>query len=365
MQSNITQKLRKIDSTWNKFISQYQFFSDKICSDVDINNTHFIIDLLGYFNDTLDIVFTTKEYSNYTEKFSFTISFLQAIFIQQDFVQEMLEIFDTGINDNTLREDEKYKINRDLRNELIGHPISKNRKNKLISSTFFGYQRNDDEIQYQRYHKDNKFEPEHIAFKITDIQKRHHEFLEKYLNIIVLKLDSLLNDYFVELEKLEKTIEKSDFNTILNNVEVYFESILKNEHCYDKISLSTINARKDEHLRYKNFIDLFYMNLKQKIHFTKGLIKTPANLTSIKNHGDTYYSYALEQIVLRKDGCLDYFNILQIESSNNLIISEKLSNNLIISEELSNMRSNFASHIEYFTSLNLILVELDLILQTQ
>lgn len=53
----------------------------------------------------------------------------------------------------------------------------------LLSSTFFGYQESEDEIQYLLYHRENNFKFESKTFKITDIQERHLQFLETYIDI--------------------------------------------------------------------------------------------------------------------------------------------------------------------------------------
>jgi len=118
MKEKVEDKLDRIADIWNNFIWDYKFCSNKIKFNDEVK-TNYFGDILGYFQDTLDIVFTSKRYSNFTDKFSFTISFLQAVFIQQDFINEMLAIFETGIDDKTLRNDPTYKINREIRNELV------------------------------------------------------------------------------------------------------------------------------------------------------------------------------------------------------------------------------------------------------
>ncbi|GAW90079.1 TPA: hypothetical protein ACT5CK_001136, partial [Flavobacterium psychrophilum] len=124
MKETVEDKLDIIAKIWNNFILEYKVCSSEIKFNDDVK-TNYFGNILGCFKDTFDIIFTTNKYSNYTEKFSFTISFLQAIYIQQDFIQEMLEIFRTGIEKGDLKKDQTYYINRDLRNELIGHPIRK------------------------------------------------------------------------------------------------------------------------------------------------------------------------------------------------------------------------------------------------
>jgi hypothetical protein len=211
MKTAVEDKLNRIADIWNYFILDFKFFSNKIKFNEDVK-TNYFGDILGYFKDTLDIVFTNNKYSNYTDKFSFTISFLQAVYIQQDFIQEMLEIFKTGVDKGGLKKDPTYYINRELRNELVGHPIRKFEDN-LISSTLFSYQEKEDEIQYLRYHKDNNFIFESKTYKIAEIQERHREFLEMNFDVILLKLKSILEEYLSELDKLENVIDKHDFLT--------------------------------------------------------------------------------------------------------------------------------------------------------
>ncbi len=135
MKTTIEDKLDRIADIWNYFIWEYKFCSSKIKFNDDVK-TNYFGDILGYFKDTLDIVFANNsKHSSYTDKFSYAISFLQAIYIQQDFTQELLGIFKTGIEKGNLKYDESYSINRDIRNELIGHPIRKTEipTEKLIS----------------------------------------------------------------------------------------------------------------------------------------------------------------------------------------------------------------------------------------
>ncbi|MEH0154478.1 hypothetical protein V6R21_10060 [Limibacter armeniacum] len=267
MKPEIENKLYKIESLWNHFIWEYKFCSRKIKFNDDVK-TNYLGSILGYFSDTLDLAFSTNKPVSNSDKFSFSMSLLQAIYIHQDFIEELLEIFKTGVNKGDLKEDESYSINRELRNELIGHPIRKF-EGKLISSTLFSYQAKQDEIQYLRYHKDNNFAFECRTVGIVEIQKRHQKFLDKYLDIILSKLNSILNEFLLELDKVEAVKENNDFNTLLKLIELYFESIFTSDFAYDKSSLLRIYNRKNEHLRYQNFIDCFYVDLKDYLEDTR------------------------------------------------------------------------------------------------
>jgi len=398
MKTAVEDKLDRIADIWNYFIWDYKFCSSKIKFNEDVR-TNYFGDILGYFKDTLDIVFSEKKHSNYTDKFSFTISFLQAIYIQQDFTQEMLEIFKTDIDKGKLKQDETYYLNRDLRNELIGHPIRKieiltdsfdskecdscgklltKPKNKLalLSSTLFSYQEKEDEIQYLLYHRDNNFKFENRTFKIADIQKRHSEFLEKYFDVILLKLKSILNEYLSELDKLEKVIEKHDFKTVLKLVELYFEAILKSDFVYEKDSLIKIYERRNEHIRYQNYIDRFYFDLQtsiaEKREFVKDIFERKmVDKSSFENQPlpkiNIVFASSDEPIEEKEPRKETYhYEIGKIATKRNPMdfelfggrLKSKCRDNQLVLNELEHMEKNIYNDIEYYTSLRLICVEL-------
>lgn len=375
MKDDIKFKLDKIADIWNYFIWDYRYCSSKIKFNDDVK-TNYFGDILGYFQDTLEIVFETKKFSTeYSEKFSHTISFLQAIYIQQDFIEELLSIFKTSIEKGHLKNDNLYSINRDLRNELIGHPIRKF-EGKLFSSTLFSYQANEGEIQYLRYHTDNKFQSEKKTYSIKDIQQRHKEFLEKYFDIILRKLKTILDEFVSELDKLENVIINRDFSTVLKLVELYFEAIFENDYLYDKQSLLKIYARKDEHMRYQNFIDRFYKDLKSSIADIKKFVTeiyerekidysqisnvefpqidflfTDSTITkTCKEEQKTTYHYEIGKIATKRNAMdFDFFGGL---------LRRKCENNELVLNELNHMESNIYNEIEYYTSLRLICTEL-------
>jgi hypothetical protein len=376
MKSDIKFKLDKIADIWNYFIWDYRYCSSKKKFNDDVK-TNYFGDILGYFQDTLDIVFKTdKMPSDYAEKFSHTISFLQAIYIQQDFVEEMLSIFKTGIDKGQLKKKPSYAINRELRNELIGHPIRKF-KGKLISSTLFSYQASKNEIQYLRYHIDDNFKFESKTYSILGIQERHKEFLEQYFDIIILNLRAILDEFLKELAKLENVIEKRDFTTVLKLVELYFEAIFKTDYVYDKESLIKIYDRKDEHPRYKNFIDRFYNDLKSSIFEKKSSVteiygRQKIDYSEISNETlpkiEIVFSDSTKAETLSQQVKQTYhYEIGKIATKRNpmdfdffggLLRSKCKDNDLVISE-LNHMERNIDDEIEYYTSLRLICTELN------
>ena len=148
MIEEIEYKLNQIADIWNHFIWEYNFCKKNIRFDLEAK-TNYFGDILGYFQDTNDIIFNYTNPNNQSERFSKQISLLQSIYVQQDFIEELLRLFKLKLNKGNLKKDPNYYINRDLRNELVGHPIRRENGNgKLISSCLFGYNGDSDKITY-------------------------------------------------------------------------------------------------------------------------------------------------------------------------------------------------------------------------
>ena len=124
MKEDIKYKLKQIANIWNDFILDYQFCKSKIKFTPEVK-TNYLGDILGYFEDTFDIIFDQRESNSYSARFSNNISLLQSIYVQQDFIEELLIIFKCGIDKGDLKKNMDYSLNREIRNELVGHPIRK------------------------------------------------------------------------------------------------------------------------------------------------------------------------------------------------------------------------------------------------
>jgi hypothetical protein len=124
MREILDRKRSKISDIWNNYIWEYKFCNSKIKFTNDVKSNYFG-DILNYFSDTFEIIYADKKTESFSENIENSISFLQAIYIQQDFIEELLHIFKCNVNKGILKQDPNYSINRELRNELVGHPIKK------------------------------------------------------------------------------------------------------------------------------------------------------------------------------------------------------------------------------------------------
>jgi hypothetical protein len=60
MKTVVEDKLNRIADIWNYFIWDYKFCSSKIKFNDDVK-TNYFGDILGYFSDTIDIVFSKNK----------------------------------------------------------------------------------------------------------------------------------------------------------------------------------------------------------------------------------------------------------------------------------------------------------------
>ncbi|UXD69158.1 hypothetical protein MUK51_18435 [Sphingobacterium faecium] len=273
MKKEIESKLDKISDAWNSYIFKYEFCFKRLKGNSDLR-TNYFGDLMGYFDDTLDIAFESvpPNREDYTSTFSFNISFLQSLYIQQDFIEELLIIFKTGITKGDLKKNPDYNENRDLRNELVGHPIRKN-KGELISSTLFSYQAKKGVIEYMRYHKENSFNFETKSYNIDDIRRAHFNFLCHYLDKIISSIKKELRVFLKQLNTILNVLKTDSFKQILDVAQNYFEDIFEAEYCFEKETLLHIYEKRDSHPRYQHVIRRFLEYLEESVLETQNDIK--------------------------------------------------------------------------------------------
>ena len=98
MRDVLDKKLDKISNIWNNYIWEYKFCNSKIKFTTDVKSNYFG-DILSYFSDTFNLIYNVKKADTFSDNIESSISFLQAIYIQQDFVEELLYIFNEVLLD--------------------------------------------------------------------------------------------------------------------------------------------------------------------------------------------------------------------------------------------------------------------------
>lgn len=349
-------KLDKITKTWNHYYWNYKVLQKKINFNDEVK-TNYYGDILAYFNDTFSLLYTNENNQFGKNIFHYT-GLLQIIYVQQDLIDELLFIFKLQ---GSLLSDKNP--NREIRNELIGHPIRRNKKgNELISSVMFSNNTSNETLQYLVYSKSNNFKMKVITYDTQTILNNHKVFLNKYFDVILNKICHHLKSYEKGLTEFGKSIENNiTFEKILKQTETAFEYVLKFNHLYTRTYLLECNNRRNEHPRYKFVIDMFLKELLAGINETKNDIsafikekdlgppkynKTPTPeiyfdtviSSKQKKIKKSDYTYELGKLHERHPiFTIDYFK--DVFKTKKKIISE-----------LENMDSNFNNDLEYFSS---------------
>lgn len=369
MNNIVDKKLDRISDIWNHYILEYKFCSSKIKFTTDVKS-NYLGDILSYFSDTLPLIYNSKEESSFTDNVGSSIILLQGIYVQQDLVEELLHIFKCKIEKGDLKKNKNYSINRELRNELVGHPIRKDvkdGKNQLLSSTIFSNDITSDTIAYLRYHVDNNYKFESITHKRQDILQRHTDFLLTCFDIIISKLKNILQQFKKKIEQIEKVVENGLFENILKVVSNSFEYIFRVDYLYKPELLRKVYKLQGKHPRYDVAISTFLDELKESLHekknsidefildkdwgsidFLKEKVEIPEIVIaysdqSVKPIEKKSFHYELSKLVSNDD--FQKFNLFS-----SLIASG--SQNPVVAEELANMELNYSNTLEYYSSYN-------------
>ena len=368
MKPKLQKKLLEISNIWHTFIWKYKScpLQKRFLGDI---KTNYLGDIFGYFEDTLGVIYSNHNTtSNFINNFNKQVGLLQSIYLQQDFIEELLRIFKCNLDKGILKNDSNYSINREIRNELIGHPI-RIISGELISSTLFGYHPPKNSILYLRYHKDNSFEFEAISHNIKDIKARHTIFLNTYFDIILSRAKVFLHEFIDKITHIKMVLNNKSFETVLKLVDLYFNDIFESDNMYDKESLMYIYKKKNSHLRYSNFIQSFYLDIKKSIEETKSYIEsfiTPIKKDKIQqtlNITINYVENISNEIYTKTYQYKTYhYEISKLDSKHDIAyikyiieyLEKVLYYNPVILEELYHMKSNLNNDLEYYCSLKLI-----------
>jgi hypothetical protein len=351
----INESLEKVTDSWNNYFWRNKFCQNHINFTSEIK-TNYYGDILSYFNNTLVLLTDIKPEKEFNKSILQAIGILQLIYTHQDLIDELLYIFKLPRS----TKDDKNP-NRDIRNELIGHPIRRKLKgNELISSVFFGREFKNGTIHYILYTKENNFSGKEVLCTLKSIIDSHQQFLKKHVRIILNKIEKVLRQLQKKLTELEILIHKNvDFYKLLKLVDQYFNSIYKENYLLEREILTTCFEKQQEHPRYKVGINIFLDTLKdyipetiknidelfseEEMHFDK---TSPEVIITYSNEGETNFvpsssnhlHYELSKLFDKHPVYgIDYFK-------------RKFHDDEQIIGELINMENNVNDILEYYSS---------------
>ncbi|WP_320048142.1 hypothetical protein [uncultured Ilyobacter sp.] len=349
----IETKLDKIAEIWNDFILNEEFFQRKINFDSEVE-TNYFGDILHYFYDSLILIkenIPEDDKDSFSASVFYAIGLLQIIFIQHDLVREFFYIFNIDKAEKKEFEKEIKRI-RDLRNELIGHPINRNSKTgELRSTVFWGNRMSKNQIHYLKYtRKDNFKRGIQKEFSITQLIGNQEVVFKKYLNLILLNLKEYLREYLDNISQIEVSLnEGHDFFYLIDKIQNNC-TLLWNKHIiFDKDILLECHTKKIDHPRYENTLEIFrnklnynIVNLRNRVYAN---LDEESKTVSFQNKNREIFKYSEE---------LAHFLVRLFEKrqvkERITSLRDTFSDFPHILEELENMESNTENNTEYYSS---------------
>lgn len=377
----IEKKSTFIRKIWNEYIQNYKFCRSKIKNTVEVQSNYFG-EIINFIDESLPILYEKIiDTSNDHKKLSSVIAFLQTLYIHQDFIEELLAIFKCKIVRGDLDSDPNFKTNRDIRNELVGHPIRKQKiesKLKLISSTILHYHHSQNGvIAYCRYHIDNNYSNEIIRHSQSDILERHELFLIKHLDHIIKKIKEILR--LLKNKYLEINTFREKQNTIAL-INVTIKELIGEANIEEKYFAHTLEglleAEKliNKHIRYQCLIYRYYSHieeiLEEELPKINGILGEEENIITtdqryntlrkrIKINNSNKHKYSSEINTLTRlaprmpQNSDKDWEILYSNVASSLL--KKSNNNRVVQEELKNIKDNKDSSLEFGASFYLLI----------
>lgn len=333
-------KLHLIEDTWRHYIWEYDFFREKLNFN-DGLNTNYVGVIFGYFHDTLPILKNENkknEKNSLENRFLNSIGILQLIYLQQDLISELKKSF--GLTHKI-----DFGTNRELRSELIGHPISRYRDKSLKSFCLFGYNNNElGDITYLKYHKDNNFKFEAKGYFTNDIIENHFEFLNDSFDEILNKNKFLFIEFKKQLNILLNNFNDLGFEKLLVEISKYSNYFFKSNNVFSYENISKFHMLRDFHPRYDYNTRLFLKNIRSSL------------IEDINNINQKYLNKKADIIDNEYENLSCNYSFGKLYSKHPIFgisyFKERFSDDKNIIEELNNMEDNINDDFEYYSSYN-------------
>lgn len=346
---NISEKIDAISNFWVHYACKYQTITKKLNCSEGLNPT-FFADVVEYLKFSSELVF--EKFNPKNGDLLSLIGTLQMMFVQQDLLDEIRTIFHLK---KAIKSD--YML-RQLRNELIGHPISR-QGGKLKSTVLWNGGFDGESIDYVKYASENNFVPEReTLYTVSELLEEHKQFVNKQLDEIINKIKCLVKIYKSQLKQivnLQDDITK--FPIYLRLAQQLFEGVFMHSHAFKPEILQHCYDKMDEHQRYKYVIEYFIKTLRDLAgerleELETGLLPQnrliPADSIVFKWHnqtknlktvkGSNELDYILAKLVERKPVCTpgDLRSYVNEDSAT--------------MSEISHMEKYYQNDMEYFAA---------------
>lgn len=332
------EKLQLIEDTWRHYIWEYNFFRKKLNFNNELD-TNYVGVIFGYFHDTIPILENIKldKKKSLENRFLNSIGILQLIYLQQDLIYELNKSFGLTHKIN-------FGKNRELRNELIGHPISRNKDKSLKSFCLFGFHPNElGDITYLKYHKDNNFKFQASGYFTDEVISNHFLMLNENFDLILKKIKVIISEFRRKSIEILEKIGKIEFKNLVNIINEDFNYFLESDKVFRYERILNCFELIETHKRYKYNVDLFLKNLKSS------LIE---NINNINNK----YLNKKEVIDNEYEDLSSNYSFGKLYDNNPIFgisyFKKTFSEDKKVIEELENMENNIENDFEFYSSYN-------------
>jgi len=252
-------KSKRIRDAWNGFFWEFRVCQRHIRFTSE-ERSNYVGDLLNYFDDTLHHLEKFRVQPDYLSSLYETTAVLQMMFIQQDMIDELVSMLKLGKSSS-----EEKKFIRNIRNELIGHPISRGDNGELVSSVFITGFTEGPLLSYVRYHKSNNYKHNLITHHWKDIFEKHETYLNQFLDRILDRITEILSHYSQTILKLKNGAGQVPFEKLVRWISLVFEIYTTNFPLFDPKNLLDFYNKRESHPRYKLALGLFQDGIGERI----------------------------------------------------------------------------------------------------
>lgn len=271
----------------NDIRRSFEYFDDKANSYVYCNFN--FSDVYQYFRKTFELIdIETEKQISFKDSFFRFFGLLQVIYVQQDLTDAIAQVFGVNIENCPNR-----KVNRDLRDQLIGHPLSDQRNSqkrnkkqckkdtvKLKSTIILK------DITPQTFHY-ICYEPENVDKHYSEEAENIDSILARHITFLNECLDSILEKCFKELERQISKNEEfignyyNDKIPEIRKYECWFKQYL-NYTSFELDILRYCVNKREVHKKYevyliefKRMIVLRYLEMVERFKtFSERMVKT-------------------------------------------------------------------------------------------
>lgn len=349
----LNEDLETIIDFWDSFGYENFLILDKLnCGSNYADN--FIQDIFDLLGSTFPILEQKIRTSNKALYISDVTGLLQIFYVHQDLLIELEKIF--GVN---LNHDLKKSI-RNLRNELVGHPVNwrqvekENRRSEnfekrrgdeiLESSVFWNDEYSSQRISYVIYHKENSYLRKKKEYEIKHLKEAHISFLRDSFQRIINKINEIKESYIAHLESFQKWMDaKKDISDKIDIVFSKLSFLFEHDKLFTFENLKIIYTVKDTHPRYlfalNMFLDSTQTALNNEITEYSG-----SNTESVSYKGSQIGQIGKEYRPLLSKIREGKENLFLPTYENVFIETEE------IREEFEHLRNNKDSDLEYYSA---------------